>query len=215
MLDKPGETHESQTLKLAENLKKGHVLFIDRLYSSYKVIQKLLQKDIYVCGTTRGDRGFPSHLQEKENPLQPGDWNWSCRNGVVAYAWQDSAHCQLLSSFHLPEDTTVLRRARGHEGRIVRHAPTAYEAFNRFMGGNDCGDMIRSRISCHLKSNKWWRSVFYYVIDQVLITIFRIWNEGATIILFAIGEWGCIRRGYHHFCVMCARRLLENDVWSC
>ena len=157
---------------------EGHVVFLDRLYCSYSLIQEALrEKNTYVCGTTRNDRGFPLHLQEGNVDLEPGEWLWSIKNGVAAYSWMDSAHAQLLSSFHEPELATVLRRVRGQAGKITRLSCSAFKDFNIGMGGNDTGDMLRSRMSVHLKSNKWWKSLFYFVIDQALIATYRIWQE--------------------------------------
>lgn len=109
--------------------------------------------------------------------MNPGDWDYLYRGGIFAYAWMDSAHCQILSSFHLPEEGTVRRRVRGEVGRPERRAPTAFIDYNKGMGGNDAGDMLRTRMTSHQKSKKWWKGVFYYILDQSIISTLRVWND--------------------------------------
>jgi hypothetical protein len=138
VIDKPNTTHNNQTLLLLGTLSNtGHVVFMDRLYTSYKLVQecKLLQQ--YVCGTCRSDRGFPSELQAANLDLEAGNWDWKYKQGVYAYAWKDSAHCQCLSSFHKPVQVVLKRRAKGHPGKIDRTAPKAFGDYNNGMGGND------------------------------------------------------------------------------
>ena len=42
------------------------------------------------------------------------------------------------------------------------------------MGGNDAGDSLRSRISTHQLSKKWWKALFFFVIDLALVATFKI-----------------------------------------
>ena len=156
----------------------GHVVYMDRLYTSVKLIQGAKALSQYVCGTVSSNRGFPA-LLSAPNPYvsAPGEWDFLFRHGIYAYAWMDSTHCQLLSSFHAPKPGKVDRRARDTPGRPARTAPQAFVDYNLGMGGNDAGDMIRTRMTSHQKSKKWWKGVFYYVFDQALISTLRVWND--------------------------------------
>ena len=129
------------------------------------------------CGTCRSDRGFPLDLQDSTLSLEVGKSDWRFKQGVYAYAWQDSAHCQCLSTYHPPEVTTVQRRVQGHNGKVDCEAPVAFRDYNLGMGGNDVGDMLRSRISVHSTSKKWWHGIFCYIEDQSHISTFRAWNH--------------------------------------
>ena len=63
MLDLPGVTHYEQTMTLLSSLKrKGHVIFMDRLYTSAKLVKGALTLSQYVCGTTSSNKGFPALL---------------------------------------------------------------------------------------------------------------------------------------------------------
>mmetsp|Transcript_11589 Transcript_11589/g.14386 ORF Transcript_11589/g.14386 Transcript_11589/m.14386 type:complete len:205 (-) Transcript_11589:24-638(-) len=42
---------------------------------------------------------------------------------------------------------------------------------------NDLGDVLRTNMSSHCKSKKWWKGVFYYIFDQAIISSFRVWNQ--------------------------------------
>ena len=39
------------------------------------------------------------------------------------------------------------------------------------------GDMIRSRTSSHGTAKKWWKAIFFYLLDQTIIATFRSWNS--------------------------------------
>ena len=178
VLDIPNVPYELKTLYLLKNLRnKGHVTFCDRLYTSINVFRSSLDIGQHMCGTAKTNRGFPKCLSAEELTLEVGEWKALCNGTVVAFAWMDSGHCQLLSTFHIQEDGYVLRRVRGISGRQRRPTATAFVDYNVGMGGNDCGDMLRSRISCHLTTAKWWKAVFFYCIDQAVIASYRIWNQ--------------------------------------
>ena len=176
MIDYPDTSHNLQTLEMIKSVQtKGHLFFMDRLYTSFFIVQEALKIDQYVAGTCRSDRGFPLEIQETVLKMNPGEWQWRYRKNVYAYSWVDSAHCQLLSSFHPPKH--VERRVRGQSGRVQRAAPQAFADYNAGMGGCDLGDNLRSRYSSHQRSKKWWKAILYYIIDQTHIATYRTWNK--------------------------------------
>jgi hypothetical protein len=124
------------------------------------LIERAIEIDQHVCGTVRSDHGFPVQLQATTVSLEVGQWmDLSCGR-ICAFAWQDSAHCQLLSSYHSPEQGSVRRRVSGTMKRVNRDARTAFVEYNVAMAGNDAGDMLRSRVSCHVRAAKRWKAVF-------------------------------------------------------
>ena len=178
VIDVPNVPYELKTIHLLRNLKtKGHIIFCDRLYTSVKVLEKALAEGQYVCGTAKSNSGFPHCLAAGNLELTVGQWENKCRGSIAAYAWMDSSHCQLLTTYHTPTAGIVMRRVRGQAERLARPAPSCFVDYNLGMGGNDCGDMLRSRISCHLTTVKWWKAVFFYCIDQAAIATFRIWSK--------------------------------------
>jgi hypothetical protein len=46
-------------------------------------------------------------LQESSFKLNVGEWDWRFKDGIYAYSWMDSAHCQILSSFYHPVDNVM------------------------------------------------------------------------------------------------------------
>ena len=146
------------------------------MYTSKSLIDEALAIEQHVCGTVRSDRGFPTELQSGKLTLQVGEWSALARGRTCAYAWMDSAHCQMLSSFHTPVAGSVRRRVPGSAVRETRDAPKAFEDYNQAMGGNDCGDMLRCRMSVHLRAAKWWKAVFFFCLDQAIIATFRMWD---------------------------------------
>ena len=79
----------------------------------------------------------------------------------------------LIDSFHTPEEVMITRKVAG-QGKVDFTGPLAFMSFNLNMGGNDSGDSLRSRITTHQKSKKWWRALFFYVIDLAIVATFKI-----------------------------------------
>lgn len=178
-MDKKEDTIKNRALRLCKTLEnKGHCVYMDNFYSSYGLYKSLLEKGIYACGTVRTNRGFPKELKSKNCKLELGEYLWKSKGGIVAYAWMDSAHVTALSSYHNPNDSTTVKRwKKGNNSRIDVNAPKAMEDYNEFMGGNDIGDALRSYYTTHQKSRKWWKSVFFYSLDNAMVASYIVFKE--------------------------------------
>lgn len=101
LADIPNVTYEKKALELIKRLKtKGHILYMDRLYTSKIVIDKALLNDQYVCGTVSKAR-FPNSLLAGD--LETGEYRYLSNGKMVAYTWQDSGKVNLFSSYHSPQ----------------------------------------------------------------------------------------------------------------
>ncbi len=159
---------------------QGHIVYIDRWYTSLELVRRAYDEyGCHLCGTCRSDRGFPKDLQETQLKLEKGEWDWRYHPNMhtFAYAWRDSAHVQMLSSFHQPQRAEVLRRAHGSADRVTVPTSQAFADFNMYMGGNDVADSRRSRYSIHRPSMKFWKSPFYWSIDTAMVASDLVYNQ--------------------------------------
>ncbi len=82
---------------------------------------------------------------------------------LLAIAWQDTEHTNMLSSMHHLTETEVLRRSRqGRQPRSVPHCPADY---NDYMGAVDQADSLRAPNTCQIKSVKWRHLLFFCTMD--------------------------------------------------
>ena len=67
---------------------KNHNLFVDNFYTSLKLVKSLLEKDTYVCGTIRTNRGeFPKNFVDKK--LDRGKAVYLKMGTILAVHWKD------------------------------------------------------------------------------------------------------------------------------
>ncbi|XRB00063.1 hypothetical protein NFJ02_08g137620 [Pycnococcus provasolii] len=83
-------------------------------------------------------------------PPEPVDPAGKRQREVVSYAEED-------------------RRKRGFKNRLMILAPLIAFLYNLFMGGVDRADALRAAFTTRLKSNKWWQTLFFWVLDTALI----------------------------------------------
>ena len=141
---------------------------------SFSMSRRLLYEyGVYVCGTIR-ENHLPAAMKDLQADLTTGQWTYLVKDVVVSYVWRDSGLTRLMSTAHPPTNDHVERRVRGQREKEVRSAPSAAVAYNRGMCGNDTGDNVRSRMSVHRKSLKFWKPLWFYVVDQAVIASYRV-----------------------------------------
>ena len=81
-----------------------------------------------------------------------------------------------MSNFHSPEQGQVLRRVSGQADKEKRGAPTVGVDYNNFMGGTDLADFIRGLYTTHRRGKKWWRCLYYWVLDTAMYNAFVLYK---------------------------------------
>jgi hypothetical protein len=79
---------------------KWHCLYIDNFYSSVRVVEKLLENKIYVCGTLRYNRGEPKDFKSKCNKLKKQEHIILQKNEIFILGYNDKKIVKLISSKH-------------------------------------------------------------------------------------------------------------------
>ena len=83
---------EKVVLTLSEPLRgKHHQLFFDNYFTSITLLDKLLARGTYGCGTTRTNRkNFPSEISEEVKKFERGGSVFRQCGKIVATAWKDN-----------------------------------------------------------------------------------------------------------------------------
>lgn len=83
-----------------------------------------------------------------------------------------------MSTLCPPEDKDTVVRRRQKDGTLedVR-APPVVLAYNKFMGGVDLADQLRRYYTVSWKSKKWWRRIFYFLLDQTVCNAYILMRE--------------------------------------
>ena len=146
-------------------LNKGHRLFMDNFYSSLALFEQLYENKTLACGTVRQDsKGMPPALMTKNTPTYTrGQSTFRKHKNVTVVRWKDKRDVFALSTFH--------GNACNNE---LPHKPEMIETYNKFMNGVDRADQLLSYYSLNKKSRKWWKKVFWRLLELCITNVHQI-----------------------------------------
>ena len=154
--------------KLTRNISGlNHQIFCDRFFTSVDLFSSLLQQKVYACGTILTTRkNFPVDLRgvhlEKGQFLFCQTWN------NIATVWMDKKIVSALSTMSDPDISNPVKRKQKDGSTLMVDCPSSIVAYNKFMGGVDRGDQLRSYYHVRLKSRKFYKYVFWFLFDVVV-----------------------------------------------
>ena len=90
---------------------------------------------------------------------------------VVTSAWLDRKMVMVMSTNSQPSMGTVLRR-KADGSRQPFPCPQAIISYNQHMGGVDRGDQLRGYCKCRVKSRKFYKYIFYFLLDVAVTNAF-------------------------------------------
>jgi len=136
---------------------KGHVIYTDNYYTSCPLADYLYSRDTYLCGTIRTNRkGYPKALvkpAKEVKKIERGHSDWLMCDHLLASYWKDNRIVYYLSTFHRPEDLTLVTTRTRKDGTPMElKATPTQKGYAEFMGGVDRMDQM-TRMNKEKKSN--------------------------------------------------------------
>lgn len=149
-------------------LGKGHTLYVDNWYTSPALFDFLMQHNTNACGTARLNRKMMPKFQNKK--MKKGDVEFVHSNGVLALKWKDKREIVMLSTKHDAKmiPTTKVDFSTG-ENKIK---PEAVVEYTKNMGAVDKVDRILGFADCSRKSFKWYKKIFFRLVDCCTLNAF-------------------------------------------
>ena len=158
---------------------KGYHLFVDNFYTSPTLFTDLIDKGFTACGTLNLNcRGIPkSFIRSK---LRKGEtYSELSEDGRLLYLkWKDKRDVTVLSSFQ--DDSSIMKRRRSRHatgGTETVKKPKMVDEYNQFMGGVDRSDQQVLYYGFAHRSVKWWKRVFYHLVDLCLVNALILHNS--------------------------------------
>jgi hypothetical protein len=162
-------------LELLDGLKdSGLHLYTDNYYTSPVLFHHLYHCGINACGTCRSNRAFfPIDKLHLDCTIENRSRMKYRSNGpVLAVSWVDKKVINFVSTMHVAEaDCAVLRRAKNGTAEEFR-CPPLLPDYVKYMRGVDRGDQLISYYNLGWKSRKWWRRVFFYILECSILNSF-------------------------------------------
>lgn len=150
-------------------LGKNYKVYVDRFFSSPSLAERLLEAQTYMCGTVMKNRtGMPKNFPSEQ--LNHGEIKTYQKNGISVFTWRDKKEVILIST--MSDNTITETTMRDKKTNEFIRKPTCVVQYNKYMGGVSlCDSVIHAYPSMH-KSTKWYKKVFFHMID---ISLYNAW----------------------------------------
>ena len=161
---------------------KEYNIFLDNFYTTIKLLKGLFLMGIGACGIILSNRrGFPTGLKDIkqfDKRSKRGNFRFVRDGQVATVQWRDNKTISVASNFHLMNEAKkVFRRCKvdGRFQRLKLQQPIA--DYNRYMGGVDLSDQIIGKYNVLRKTDKWWKTLFFHMIDIAKVNSFILFNN--------------------------------------
>ena len=91
---------------------------------------------------------------------------------MSASAWLDRRTVTAMATNCQPDDTGTVLRGTQDGSRIPVPCPQSIILYNTYMGGVDRGDQLRGYYRCRTKSRKFYKYIFYFLLDVAITNAF-------------------------------------------
>ena len=159
-------------LKLTDSLPIGVSIFVDRYFTSERLIDTLLSRKIHVTGTLMKMRIPKTNLQFftdkdlKKSGRGSHDMLVTEDNKMAVVKWFDSKPIHLASSEFGTEPVGQCKRWSVQDKKYIEiNRPSVVKNYNEKMGGVDLLDRVMAKYPMSSRTNKWTIRCIYAFID--------------------------------------------------
>lgn len=152
-------------------LDSGHTLYTDNWYTSPILYNILHGRQTNACGTVKQNRKYMPDMKDK---IEKGEIIHYSTENLLALKWQDKREVRMLSTCNTPEMVPTDKQDR-ISGEII-YKPKCIIDYNANMGAVDRTDMLQSSIESVRKSIKWYKKVFFHILDMTLLNAHAIYK---------------------------------------
>jgi len=179
--EQPGSLAERVVVELVVPLcaKSNCTVFMDNFFTSLPLMKRLAEEGIHTCGTFRSNRvGFPAALKDTGNvkQLKRGDAMFRYKGDTTALVWMDRKPVFVVSNAHSPIMESVRRKNKDGSVSLV-NCPTIVADYNRYMGGVDLNDQLKSYYQYNRKSRRWWLRLFFHLLDVTVVNAYILYLQ--------------------------------------
>lgn len=169
-----------------------HHLFMDSLFNSVPLLQRLLRDGLYACGPTQpGRRGYPEVLRPRNiGKLSQGEFYQCQRGNLVATVTRDVKVISCLSTNSAPGIVGInpgQQRESDSEGEsdsmdrsglsLGLPRPLPLLLFQENMSGVNLCDQLRECYQVGRPCKKWWRYFLWFYVNLCIVNAYIILRE--------------------------------------
>ena len=159
-------------------LHKGHHLFTDRYYTSVPLAQALQHAQTMFTGTAQRDRvDLPNEIRAGMS-ISGGELKAFRSERLVCLIWKNMTKkvpVIVLSTAGPARMSTVTSRSGRTEDK-----PVLIDTYNKNMNGVDIMDQYGASYPFIRKTLKWWRKVFFWLLDTTVINSYALYRDSVV-----------------------------------
>lgn len=175
-----GSLGEKTVLELTQPfIGKYYCIYFDNFFTSFSLLSKLLDRNIFACGTMRANRkNFPTEQLMPDKNLQTGESDTVGTSNITVSKWKDRGKkCVVVAStIHNATAKSTVNRMTKEGVKVTVECPKSIDDYNQNMGGVDLFDQLHSCYSIAWKSRRWWLKLFYYFVDASIVNSYIIYK---------------------------------------
>lgn len=155
---------------------QGYNLYCDNYFTTLQLIQELEAKGISLTGTVKRNRKFLPQIPKAEKPSKSNYCVARRLNNVLFVLWMDRREVFMMTSLFSHQ---LVNKKRGMKGGGTEGftRPLCVERYNQFMHGVDLSNQKASYYRFQHKSKKWYKNIFYYLLEVNTINAYLIYKE--------------------------------------
>ncbi|XP_063074124.1 piggyBac transposable element-derived protein 4-like [Engraulis encrasicolus] len=166
-------------------LGSGYKLYVvdDLNNNSPELFKDLLQQKVWACGTVRPNcKGFPTNRPGSLDKKSPrGAIRWIREDPLLFVQWRDKYDGHMCSTMHQAHaGQTIQRKVKGANGMWSTQnipVPPAVKDYIKRGDEADLSDVVTRYYNLPAISRKWYRSLFFDLIDIAIVNAFVLHRE--------------------------------------
>ena len=151
----------------------GHEVYMGSLLHIDSAVSGLVCTADSCRGHNHGQQEWVAQRPDTEK-LGKGEVATRRHGALLVLKWRDRRDVLVLSTKHTPAMQDVLVRVPG--GRVAKSKPMAVQEYNDYMSGVDKSDQLLQYYSMNRKTVKWWKKLFFHLVELCLINAQKLYN---------------------------------------
>ncbi|KAB0790110.1 hypothetical protein PPYR_15577 [Photinus pyralis] len=155
-------------LDMVSHLGQGYGITTDNFFTSIELADKLLQRNLTLCGTLRRNKPYiPSELLPARYKKDFSSmFAFMKDKTLVSYVPKRNSAVVLLSTEH--RDDKISGADNDYKPDIILH-------YNKTKGAVDTTDKLAKEYTTQRKTNRWPMAIFFHLLDIAAINAYKLW----------------------------------------
>lgn len=172
---------ESVVLKDPNDPITGLHVYTDRYYTSPELARELLKMKCFITGTVMTNRvGLPIGLKRDQKKMTRGQMFAKRKGDLLVLSWKDKRVVTMLTTKHKGSQQEMTSVQSKWPNQPPTDKPNMVLDYTKHMGAVDRSDHIISSYQFLRKSKKWYRKMFFWLLEVSIINSYVLYKNVQT-----------------------------------